>query len=193
MGHVCVGDPTVAGVETEPLDIAYPIDWDNWILSNWHFDVRDWMPTIRIILPPRPLDPEFAYHNRPAEDHLGKYPNYDMYLERSKLKLPHAEVGESPSDEFWIANRLPRRGGRIPLNVVQGVVVNPEDPATAPPPGPDALRHIRRAVRKNRQADSDLTLTDLSDTDPNQYQGDEFINSDEEDIDSDISDDSEAE
>lgn len=180
-------------METEPVDIDYPIDWDNWILANWHFDVRDWMPTIRIILPPRLLDPQFVYNDRGAADHLGKYPNYDMYVERSRLKLPHAEVGESPSDEFWIANRLPRRGGKIPLNVVQGVVVDAADPATAPPPGPDALRNIRRAVRKNRQADSDLTLTDLSDTDPGQYQGDEFVNSDEENIHGDSSDESDTE
>ncbi|RPA87909.1 hypothetical protein BJ508DRAFT_320027 [Ascobolus immersus RN42] len=185
-GIITPGDPTLAAIQNAhfPQDdmgldngnfrtpVMAPCDLYTWIrIFEGTPDLpRDWTPTLRFILHP-PGAPDYDFQR--GLHHIGQCVNFDDWKEQSTCMLPKPPVGESPTDEYWVEMRQPRRNEAIPLNMEDAVVIDYEDPATIPDPDePNTTRNIRRPIPLIQQADSDLTLTGLSDTDPDNYDSD---------------------
>ena len=134
-----------------------------------HNRPRNWWPTLRFVLH-RTDHGDDEIDNTIERDHLQKYPKFETWKQRSGLRLPLPEFGVSPPDIWWRQNRLPDRNNPVRIDMVERQV--PQEQEVPNEVGNITVhigqrgrfRHVRKAVPKHLQADSDLTLTDLSDT-----------------------------
>src|SRR5690606_39733591 len=102
------------------------------------------------------------------DDHLWKYPKYEIWKKRTAMTLPEPEVGISPSNPFWRRHRLPHRNPKVAVDFddrvlmeenEKGQFIDADGNIHVVAGGGNKYRRIRKTVPKNQQADSPLTLT----------------------------------
>lgn len=169
-------DPTNPAVALDYVPIFRPMDFYGWVRdieqavglnAAWP---DEFFPTLRFVLHPANFHAIDVDRNI-IDDHLRKYPTFELWAERSGIALPLPQVTVSPSDLEWRLWRCPQRNP--PVLIAQHQEVRAEvDPDTLQVaivqqvPMHNRRHRHREKVPKRFQADSELSLTDYNE-DPN--------------------------